>query len=1284
MLLASGLSRLIFFVSALRAQCESVADVLSSKGEFSVLLQALQKSGLDQADALTGNAEVTLFAPTDAAFTSLLEKLGASAEDLLARSDLTNILLLHVAVGQISGSRAAAGAVVQSLEGARLFASTENKTVVVGGAQVLEADISAGKAVVHAINKVLLPPERRLLDGGSSGWAESRWRVTVDGVMGGKSTGNVEFSSGHMIFTGDINLDGGGFSSVRRSYSVDLSSYAGLLVEFEAHAFKKGKAPLGVHLQLGDSTSSYDYSAGFAVPLSSASDLDFCRFFIPMEAFTHASRMGRNCNSCRLNAAAVDTMSFYVLYQSGPFALHMKSIKAVKSILHAPLPTTPSVALDSSAISSLIEASIDSGATVWDKGYPELCIEIYSVALRQIMAAQGPSNAIRDLACAGLQMATEGSINKKGWAMRKAMDAIHDDLGGRDREQDSRYPDYVQGAWLPAPGQESGDSGICEGLADLSTSGKDSTQSADASDYPDVTAAAAADTKESGSVEASLKHFQGPWKGMGITGWNDLGQYDNTSPKDCAEMCLKNSACKSFDYGARGKVAGECWLSTADREKAGSAYEAWSLYDYYERIPHDEKTSAQPEPEPEPEPAALSATSPQPEAPRETLVADTLSSKSEFSTLLKALQTTGLANAAALSGAAEVTVFAPTDDAFGSLLKALSVSAEELLAREDLSEILLLHVAVGQIPGSRAAAGTVVQSLEGARFLATTSEGGVVVDGAKVLEADIMAGKAVVHAIDKVLLPPRRKLVDGGSSGWEESKWRITVDGVMGGKSSGSAEVSSGTMIFTGDINLNGGGFSSVGRSYTLDLSSHAGFLLEFESHIFQSGKAPLGVHFQLGDSKSRYDFSAAFAVPFSASARERCRVFLPKEAFNHASRGGSKCSSCKFSGSVDSMAFYILFQSGQFELRLHSIMAVEQAMHAPLPTAPSVTMDSSGVTALVRAAIDSGAPLYDKGYHGLCIEIYSVAMRQIAAATGPAGTIRALACAGLRMAMHGAGSDQKRAWALRKAMDAIIADSGGYDRKSDSRYPGYVQGSWLPAKGSSGDEGICAGVADLSSSGGDSHASADSLAANNMEPDANGMNAAAPSGDMKVDGFLGPFEGMGISGWNDLQNYKPKSRADCASLCLANPRCRSFDYGARGNVKGECWLSTANREIAGNAYSAWRLYDYYELSSDSVKSGSAGTGNTAAKSSNSKGDDDEDGPGTLTWVLLGCGVLAGVLLGLGVAYLISRCCQRRRKLKGVTTGTEFNANDVVVGQPVFGQPVDDNGKMDMDKKAGA
>ena len=60
-----------------------------------------------------------------------------------------------------------------------------------------------------------LPAERTLADFAEP--AEGRrWRTVLDGVMGGRSTGSFVVEDDRMRFTGVLNTNGGGFSSVRR------------------------------------------------------------------------------------------------------------------------------------------------------------------------------------------------------------------------------------------------------------------------------------------------------------------------------------------------------------------------------------------------------------------------------------------------------------------------------------------------------------------------------------------------------------------------------------------------------------------------------------------------------------------------------------------------------------------------------------------------------------------------------------------------------------------------------------------------------------------------------------------------------------------------------------------------------------------------------------------------------------------------------------------------------------------------------------------------------------
>jgi len=61
-----------------------------------------------------------------------------------------------------------------------------------------------------------------------------------------------------------------------------------------------------------------------------------------------------------------------------------------------------------------------------------------------------------------------------------------------------------------------------------------------------------------------------------------------------------------------------------------------------------------------------------------------------FTTLVAALQKADLVGA--VSGDGPLTVFAPTDEAFGKLLAQLNITATDLLNHPQLKEVLLFHV----------------------------------------------------------------------------------------------------------------------------------------------------------------------------------------------------------------------------------------------------------------------------------------------------------------------------------------------------------------------------------------------------------------------------------------------------------------------------------------------------------------------------------------------------------------------------------------------------------------
>ena len=136
-------------------------------------------------------------------------------------------------------------------------------------------------------------------------------------------------------------------------------------------------------------------------------------------------------------------------------------------------------------------------------------------------------------------------------------------------------------------------------------------------------------------------------------------------------------------------------------------------------------------------------------------IVETAQEAGSFNTLIAAAQAAGLAETLGTQG--PITVFAPTDEAFAALPDG---TVENLLKPENkdqLAAILSYHVVGSRITSDAIPEGTTeVETLKGSgdRMISVIkSDGGVTVDGANVVTADIMADNGVIHVIDKVILP---------------------------------------------------------------------------------------------------------------------------------------------------------------------------------------------------------------------------------------------------------------------------------------------------------------------------------------------------------------------------------------------------------------------------------------------------------------------------------------------------------------------------------------------------
>jgi len=270
------------------------------------------------------------------------------------------------------------------------------------------------------------------------------WRVQVDGVMGGRSSGSLEFLDSRSVlhFTGNINLNGGGFSSVRKSIRnpIDLSGYAGIVIDLVTTVAHNGATPpLGMHLQLHDSSSRYGYASAFSVPLSEFAGEE-TSVYLPLSSFDRGSRMGYQCSNCALNRRSINEMDVYVLFQEGIFDVKIKAIRAVgeQQVVPSPVLTISS----NDEIRELIVSTISRGGSLYDYGYYELCISVYASTLNSMLAADsGVTGVLKGMICQGLSRASEqDNKGDKAWTLRYTMDGVLEHLGFLDGDDLSWRP----------------------------------------------------------------------------------------------------------------------------------------------------------------------------------------------------------------------------------------------------------------------------------------------------------------------------------------------------------------------------------------------------------------------------------------------------------------------------------------------------------------------------------------------------------------------------------------------------------------------------------------------------------------------------------------------------------------------------------------------------------------------------------------------------------------------------------------------------------------------------
>lgn len=185
-------------VQTLSAQ-PTLVQVAQSDPRFSVLVEAVVAA--DLADDLSADGNLTVFAPTNDAFASLLQELGVSKAQLLAdKALLTQVLQYHVLPGRVVKADVPVGRSITPLAGGifKIDASGDALIVTDGRnrkAGLVSTDVLASNGVIHVLDKVLLPANQTIVQTAAS---LADFSILVDAV---KAAGLVDALSADGAFT---------------------------------------------------------------------------------------------------------------------------------------------------------------------------------------------------------------------------------------------------------------------------------------------------------------------------------------------------------------------------------------------------------------------------------------------------------------------------------------------------------------------------------------------------------------------------------------------------------------------------------------------------------------------------------------------------------------------------------------------------------------------------------------------------------------------------------------------------------------------------------------------------------------------------------------------------------------------------------------------------------------------------------------------------------------------------------------------------------------------------
>jgi uncharacterized surface protein with fasciclin (FAS1) repeats len=146
---------------------QNVVQLAQGNADLSILVEAVVAA--DLAGTLSAPGPYTVFAPTNAAFAALLTELGVTKAELLANKPLlTAVLQYHVLGAKVAKAQIPLGKAITPLAGGFFKIDQSGADFIITDgrnrtSRITATDIAASNALVHVVDKVILPADKNIV-----------------------------------------------------------------------------------------------------------------------------------------------------------------------------------------------------------------------------------------------------------------------------------------------------------------------------------------------------------------------------------------------------------------------------------------------------------------------------------------------------------------------------------------------------------------------------------------------------------------------------------------------------------------------------------------------------------------------------------------------------------------------------------------------------------------------------------------------------------------------------------------------------------------------------------------------------------------------------------------------------------------------------------------------------------------------------------------------------------------------------------------------------------------